>query len=150
MRRMAPLTDIRILGPDDEGLLGAVEDGVFDGPLQPELVHAFLTDPRHHLAVALKDDRVIGMASAFHYIHPDKSAELFINEVGVAETARGRGVGGRLVEALLLLAKTLRCREAWVLADPDNEGAAGLYEGRGGRGSQAVLYSWKLDEPPAD
>ena len=142
------MTSVRILGPADAGRLASVEPGVFDGPVLPALVDAYLNDPRHHLAVALEDERIVGMASGFHYIHPDKSAEMFINEVGVAESARGRGLGGRLVEALLLLAGSLGCREVWVLADPDNEAAARLYRGRGGREAPAVLYSWRLDEPP--
>src|SRR4051812_40233519 len=44
---------------------------------------------------------VVGMASGVHYVHPDRDPELFVNEVGVAETHRGRGVGRRLVAPLL-------------------------------------------------
>lgn len=140
------MTHVRILGPSDAELLDSVEDGVFDGPLRPGLVREFLDDERHHLAVALSDGRVVGMASAVHYVHPDKSPELWINEVGVAEEARGQGLGGRLVQALLDLGRDLGCGGAWVLTDPDNRAATGLYEGRGGRAEPAVLYSWSLGD----
>ena len=53
----------------------------------------FLADSRHHLAVAVDEGRVVGMASAVHYVHPDKPPELWINEVGVAPTHRGLGIG---------------------------------------------------------
>lgn len=84
------MTTVRILGPTDATVLDDVADGVFDHPLRDELVQEFLDDPRHHLAVAVDEGCVVGMASAVHYIHPDKPAELWVNEVGVAESVRGQ------------------------------------------------------------
>jgi hypothetical protein len=40
--------------------------GVFDNDIDPRRVKEFLADPRHHMAVALMDDQVVGMASAVH------------------------------------------------------------------------------------
>lgn len=138
------MTAIRILGPGDAPLLGNVEEGVFDDAPQAELVREFLHDPRHHLAAALEDDRVVGMASAVHYVHPDKPAELWINEVGVAARVRGQGIGSRLVEALLSHGRDMGCAEAWVLTAPGNVAARGLYAGRGGTPEDAVLFSFRL------
>ncbi len=41
------------------------------------------------------------MASGVDYIHPDKPRELWINEVGTASTHRGRGIGKKVVTALV-------------------------------------------------
>jgi hypothetical protein len=75
---------IRILGPGDAAALDHVAEGLFDDALDPRWTAEFLADSRHDLAVAVDDGEVVGMASAVHYVHPDKPPELWINEVGVA------------------------------------------------------------------
>src|SRR5512146_1917798 len=100
---------VRVLGAEDEALLGNVAPGVFDGPVDPRWSAEFFSDPRHHIAVALDAGLVVGMASAIHYVHPDKAPQLWINEVAVAPTHQGRRIGRRLLEALLQLARTLQC-----------------------------------------
>ncbi len=137
---------VRVLGPGDEPALARVAPGVFDPPVQPELAREFLNDLRHHLAVALDGDRVVGMASALHYLHPDKPAELWINEVGVAPSHRRRGLGRELLRALLAHGRTLGCREAWVLTDRRNAAALRLYAALGGResGDDTVAYAFAL------
>jgi ribosomal protein S18 acetylase RimI-like enzyme len=124
--------DIRLLGLHDAGLLGRVAPDVFDSPLDSELTAEFLADPRHHLAAAIDDGLIVGMASAVHYVHPDKLPQLWINEVGVAESHRGRGVGRQLLDCLIQHAADLGCSEAWVLTDRDNTAARRLYESAGG------------------
>ena len=80
---------IRILGPGDAAALDRVAEGVFDNAVDPRWTAEFLADSRHHLAVAVDDGRVVGMASAVHHVHPDKPPELWIDEVGVAPTHAG-------------------------------------------------------------
>lgn len=63
---------VRLLGPDDADVLKNVMDGVFDNAVDMRLTGEFLRDLRHHLAVALDNGTVVGMASALHYIHPDR------------------------------------------------------------------------------
>ena len=118
---------IRILGLGDRELLQRADANVFDNPIDPNLVSEFLSDARHHIAVALDNDQVVGFASGVHYVHPDKPAEMWINEVGVAPAYRARGIGRAVVRKLLDHAKTLGCREAWVLTDRGNEAAMRLY-----------------------
>lgn len=57
-------------------------------PIDPTWSAEFLRDPRHHIAVAIEDGVVVGIASGVHYLHPDKPPELFVNEVGVAPAFR--------------------------------------------------------------
>lgn len=130
----------RILGPDDAGVLEQVAPGVFDQDVEPALAREFLQDARHHLAVALEDGVVVGFASGVHYIHPDKPAELWINEVGVSPAHRRQGLGHRLLETMFRHGATLGCREAWVLTSPANLAAVRLYQAVGGR---------RLKDPPA-
>ena len=123
---------IRILGPDDASVLDRVVPGVFDNPVDARWTAEFLADSRHHLAVAIDAGQVIGMASAVHYVHPDKPPELWINEVAVASAHRAQGVGRRLLEALFEQGRVLGCHAAWVATEPRNVPARRLYAALGG------------------
>ena len=138
--------EVRILTQVDAGLLESVAPDVFDEPIDANWSAEFLADPRHHLAVAVEEGVIVGMASAVHYVHPDKPPELWINEVGVAETHRRRGLARRLLEALFERGRGLGCSEAWVLADQSNTTAHRLYESAGGRASPepAVMFEFPL------
>ena len=84
---------IRLLGRDEASVLEHTAEDVFDNPINPEWCTEFFADPRHHLVVALDGDLVVGMASGVHYLHPDNAPQLFINEVAVASTHAGQGIG---------------------------------------------------------
>ena len=140
---------IRLLGAGDDAVLRRVAPEVFDGPVDPRWSAEFLADPRHHIAVALDEGEVVvGMASALHYVHPDKAPQLFIDEVAVAPTHQGHGIGRRLMETLLAHGRTLGCSEAWVLTDDaGNEAAHALYTRTGGRPSpegSVTMYTFPL------
>jgi GNAT superfamily N-acetyltransferase len=136
--------EVRLLGPDDGSVLTRVAPDVFDHPIAPRWSAEFLADPRHHLAVALDGGMVVGMASAVHYVHPDKAPQLWINEVGVAPTHRGRGVGRQILEALLARGRALGCTEAWVLTDEANTAARRLYAAAGGVATSTLMYTFRL------
>jgi len=127
------MVTIRVLGATDIATLDNVAPNVFDGAVRPELAAEFLADQRHHLAVAVTDaGLVVGMASAVHYVHPDKLPQLFINEVSVSPAFHRQGVGKALIGALLARARELGCSEAWVATEPDNWAAQALYTAAGG------------------
>src|SRR3954466_5900338 len=104
----------KLLQPTDQHLLSNIAPDVFDDPVNPNLTQEFLHDPRHHLAVALDDSRIVAIASAVHYVHPDKPPQLFINEVGVTPSHRNQGLAKKLLALLFEKAQTLGCTEAWV------------------------------------
>jgi aminoglycoside 6'-N-acetyltransferase I len=127
------MVTIRMLGAADIATLDNVAPNVFDGAVLPELAAEFLADPRHHLAVAVTDaGQVVGMASAVHYVHPDKQPQLFINEVGVSPAFHRQGIGKALLATLGARARELGCSEAWVATEPDNSAAQALYTSAGG------------------
>jgi aminoglycoside 6'-N-acetyltransferase I len=125
--------EIRVLSRDDESVLANVAQDVFDDPILPGRTREFLADPRHHLVVAVDGQLVVGFVSAVSYVHPDKPhPELWINEVGVAVTHRGRGVGKAMLESVLDVGRKTGCDEAWVLAERSNAAAMRLYAASGG------------------
>ena len=121
----------RLADAADAALFDRIAEGVFDKPVDPELLDEFLRDPRHHIAVADEDSTIVGFVSAVHYVHPDKPSRLFINEVGVAPRHQGQGIGKALMELMIRHARVIGCSEAWVLTDADNQAANALYRSAG-------------------
>ena len=138
---------IKSLSPADAGILSTVAKEVFDDPIIESSIQAFLADPRHRLVVALDESLVVGFISAVIYLHPDKpSPELWINEVGVAPTHQGEGIGKALMKAMLDGARRSGCMEAWVLTERDNVAAMALYKAAGGLESRPdpTMFTFSL------
>jgi aminoglycoside 6'-N-acetyltransferase I len=143
--------EIKVLNHSDASVLGNVAPEVFDDPIDVRRAEEFLADPRHHLVVAVENGFVVGFVSAVHYVHPDKPRpELWINEVGVAATHRGRGLASALLRSLFAVARQINCAEAWVLTDRSNTAALRLYSAAGGTETppDPVMFTFRLDEKP--
>jgi ribosomal protein S18 acetylase RimI-like enzyme len=139
--------EVRILGAGELGVLTDIEVGVFDDPICVPSAQTFLEDPRHRLAVAICDGRVVGFASAVIYVHPDKrQPELWINELGVTAEHRRQGIGTRLLQTILESGRSAQCSEAWVLTERTNAPAMSLYSGSGGVPEQhdQVMFTFTL------
>jgi ribosomal protein S18 acetylase RimI-like enzyme len=135
---------IRLLGPGDAGLLEHVAPDVFDNPVDPRWTAEFLADSRHHMVIALRGDQVVGMASAVHYVHPDKPPELWVNEVGVSPAHQRQGIGKRLLAALLTHGRDLGCAEAWLGTEESNVAARRLYASVGGEEEPMVYVTFAV------
>ncbi len=137
---------VKLLSANDAPVFDRVAEDVFDDPIRTDLAIEFLSDPRHHIVVALDGGIVVGMASAVHYVHPDKPAQLFIDEVGVAPSHQRQGIASELLARLLAHGRDLGCTEAWVAADEDNGPARALYAHVGGQEEpvRAVIYTFPL------
>ncbi|MFC4455032.1 GNAT family N-acetyltransferase [Deinococcus sonorensis] len=142
-----PLT-VRVLTSSEAQVLSNVAPEVFDGPVNPAYTAEFFADPRHHLAVALDGDLVVGMAGGVHYLYPDKPPELFINEVAVSPAYQGQRLGRGMMDALLAHARTLGCVAAWVLTEADNTVARHLYASAGGLEAGCQIFVMALEEGP--
>jgi aminoglycoside 6'-N-acetyltransferase I len=146
--RLTVATEVRILRAGDEGVLAIVARDVFDEPIDPTAAREFLADARHHIAVVLDDGVVVGFASGVHYVHPDKPRpELWVNEVGVASTHLGQGLGKAVLLALLDAGRKLGCTEAWVLTDRGNLPAMRMYASSGGIETppDSVMFTFRFD-----
>lgn len=125
-----------------------VESDVFDHAIAPLSLVAFLGDARHHICIAVDDEVIVGFVSAVDYVHPDKPRELWINEVGIAPKWQGKGIAKHLLTMMFAHGRTLGCAEAWILSDPDNAAANGLYRSVqsavDSEPTPAVMYSFKL------
>ena len=141
------MIEIKLLGPLDAGILSKVAPDVFDDPIVPSSTQEFINDSRHRLIVALDGGIVVGFVSAVVYLHPDKATpELWINEVGVAPTYQGQGIGKMLLRRTLEEAQKAGCKEAWVLTERGNDAAMALYKSIGGieEVPDPTMFTFKL------
>ena len=141
-----PIT-IRNLGPEDVAILDRVRPGTFDNPIDPAQAFAFLATRVNEIVVALSAGEVVGFASGTVLMHPDKPPQFFINELGVHEDVRRRGIGTRLLERIMDLARDRGCQGIWFAAEADNAPARGLFRALGARETEGiVVYDW--DDAP--
>ena len=136
--------EIRRLAAGDESLFDRVAEEVFDEPIHPGRLAAYLSAPGHHMVVALLDGEVVGQVAAVVHRHPDKPAELYIDEVGVTPALQRRGLARRMLDEMFALGRALGCEEAWVGTELDNDPARGLYEARGAEAEPFAMYVFKL------
>ncbi|WP_461425545.1 GNAT family N-acetyltransferase [Gymnodinialimonas sp.] len=139
------MTEILLAEPHHAPLFDQVHEDVFDGPVLPDRLTSFLADPKQHIVIACDADVICGMCSGMHHHHPDKHPDMWINELSVAEPWRRQGLATRLITALSAHAKSLECREIWVVADPTDM-AEGFYTSLGWErtGTRLAMFSTSL------
>lgn len=128
--------EIRKLGPGDEGVLTHVASGVFDEAVRPDLAERFVNTPSCRIFVALDGDLVVGMVTGFTHFHPDKDEEFFVNELGVDDDYLRRGIGTKLMDAILAEARAMGCAVAWLGTEHTNAPALALYRKLMGAGDE--------------
>src|SRR4051812_50184849 len=84
--------EIKQVKPGDVALFDRVADAVFDEPVDPGRLAAYLAESGHHMLVALLAGEVVAQVAAVIHRHPDKPTELYIDEVGVTPALQRRGV----------------------------------------------------------
>lgn len=124
---MTESIDCALLCQDNADLLKQVADGVLDNPVRDEYVSAFLSGNQNIFFIAVHQHTVVGMVSGVIHNHPDKPKELWINEVGVGNAYRKRGIAKRLLNTIIDHARKCGCVGAWVLTRKDNRAANALY-----------------------
>ena len=125
---------------------------VFDHATDPAQLARFVADPGHEMVVATIGGKVIGFASGTLLLHPDKKPAFFVNEVGVNEGFRQRGIATALCERLFTIARSLGCKGIWLATETDNTAARALYHRLDARETEeGVVYDWDgaMDEPGA-
>ncbi len=104
-----------------------------------ENVISYLSTPGSAILLAEEDGQVIGLLS--YATRPNlyhAAPSCLIEELVVCRAARGRGVGGALLHAVLDRARAADCAEVSISAMPDNARAIALYK-RLGFTDEAVL-----------
>lgn len=132
---------------DDDPVMEASD--LFDGPARADATRQFLEAPGHHILFAYDGDNedAVGFVTGIEMTHPDKGTEMFLYELGVADHARGKGVGKALVSALADLARTIGCYGMWAVTERTNEPALATYAAAGGtRESDPVLVNWTFEK----
>ncbi len=121
-------------------------EALFDNPIRPDSLAAFLGDPNHLLWFAVAAGEPIGFASASILLHPDKAPQLFINEVEVLESFRRKGIGRALVARLVAAARARGCDYAWLGTATDNVGGNACFSSvpGGENAGTFALYEWDL------
>lgn len=108
-----------------------------DTDRQRRALAMLLADPAAgRLLVCREHGAVTGMVSLLFTVSTAEGGRAgLLEDLVVAPEARGRGVGTRLLEAALALARDQGCRRVTVLTDPDNAPAQALYRAHGFAGS---------------
>jgi ribosomal-protein-alanine N-acetyltransferase len=137
------MTEIRRIGDPTEVRAATA---LFDGPPRDVATRRFLHEPGHHLFLAYDGEEPVGMVTGVEATHPDKGTEMFLYELSVAESHRGRGIGQALVAALADLARQQGCYGMFVFTDDDNLAALATYRGAGATAeSHHVMLSGDFD-----
>ena len=134
------------VGPGDADKVMAAAE-LFDHEPKAEATRRFLAAAGHHLLIAYDGDLPIGFITGVETTHPDKGTEMFMYELGVAESHRRRGVGRALVERLATIARSAGCYGMWVATDDANPAALATYERAGASRDEqpAVILAWTFD-----
>ncbi len=125
-------------------LLERAAEDVFDDPVRPDRVAAYVDEPGHILLVAVVAGEVVGQGAAVVHRHPDKPAELYVDEMGVTPALWRRGIGGLLLDELFRIGRDLGCEEVWLGTEPDNIEALALYRSRRGGERLATIFEWEF------
>ena len=131
---------LKRLAPGDEAVLANIAPAVFDEPIRPDRLHAYLREPGHIMLLALDGDLVVGQCAAVIHRHPDKPTELYIDEVGTASTHLRQGIATAMMHEILAWGRELGCEEAWLGTELDNDPANGLYRRFKPAEDEAIQY----------
>jgi aminoglycoside 6'-N-acetyltransferase I len=130
--------------PAARRLLDRIADEVFDEPIRPDRLAAYVTAPGHLMIVAVDDGVVVAQCAAVIHSHPDKVTELYIDELGTAASHRRQGIARRLIGAMFDWGRELGCKESWLGTELDNVEANGLYRSIDHKYETMAYYEFNL------
>jgi ribosomal protein S18 acetylase RimI-like enzyme len=120
---------LKRLSSGDDGLFQHIAPDVFDEPVDASRLRTYLSAPGHLMVLALEGDLIVGQCAGVIHHHPDKSTELYVDEVGTASTHRRQGIARAMLDAMFTWGRELGCEEAWLGTELDNVAANRLYRG---------------------
>lgn len=125
---------------ENQSIMDNISADLFDQPIKPDQLTAFISEPSHWLVVAVLDGRVIGKATAMVHRRPDKDNELYLDEIDVIPSLRRMGIAKLILAKILQMADDRDCDECWLGTEKNNIAARNLYESNGAKPEDFVLY----------
>ena len=109
---------------------------------QDKGLRAILDDPAlGQLLVADHGERILGMVNLLYTYSTALGARVaLLEDMAVAEEARGSGLGTRLVEAAVAHCRKAGCKRVTLLTDGDNDRAHAFYQRCGFTRSDMVAF----------
>jgi ribosomal protein S18 acetylase RimI-like enzyme len=135
---------VKRITAEDINLFDHVAEDVFDEPVHPQRLEAYLIEPGHLMVLALKGDEVVGQCAGVIHRHPDKPDELYVDEVGTATAHLRQGIATAMLTELFAWGKELGCVDAWLGTELDNDAANALYRAFEGEEDTIKYYEFKL------
>ena len=126
----------------DVAKLHQADDDIFDHAIDTERAAAFLDDPLNILVVAIEDGIVVGQIQGRIHAHLDAPDDLFIDNLGVAQRARRRGIARRLIAMALDIARARGAAAAWVLTEGDDGVAQAVYRAAGAAARPVTMFDF--------
>ena len=123
---------LRRLGSADVGLALTLNETIRPGLGDGEGMRSFLADERAWLYVALCGNSIIAFAYGWECPRLDGGRMLYIHEVAVAEGCRRKGVGKRMIGALLEECARRGIAKMFLFTQHGNAAANALYRSMGG------------------
>ncbi len=136
--------EIFVIGPEQIPRLAVVAADVFDAPLDPDRLRAFVADPGHRMVCAFADGVCVAQARGVITRQPDGPSSLYIDNLGVTPSYHRLGLASRLLDELVAWGRANDCRSAWVATEMDNAPARALYAGRGAAFAAVAYYDSEI------
>ena len=138
---------VRRLGVRDAPRLAGPLSGLFDLPPDPSATRGYLADRRNLFLLASFGGTPAGFlrGTTLRQVRT-RRPQFFLYELGVTPPLRRRGVGRALIRHLLAFCRARRYDEVFVLTEPANRAAVGLYRATGGRPETPAdrMYVYRL------
>jgi ribosomal protein S18 acetylase RimI-like enzyme len=128
----------------DVGLFSSIAEGVFDEDVTLGGITAYLNAPGHLMVLALDGEMIVGQCVGILHFHPDKPADLYIDEVGTAASHLRQGVATAMLAEMFDWGRELGCPVVWLATEMDNDPAIGLYRQLAGREDTVKYYEFTL------
>lgn len=112
-------------------------------PPTKEALATIIADPNTHLFVAGDDDTIVGSLTLIIFRSPT-GVRARIEDVVVAESARGMGIGRLLTDAAIERARTIGAKAIGLTSRPSREAANGLYQAMGFERRETNVYELRL------
>lgn len=112
-----------------------------------ELIEEIIESPYHDILIATDDDKVVGMAIV-SIVMATLDRNVYMEDLVVDAECRGKGVGGKLLDAVKDWGRAHGCRrlEFTSSSREKKEGAKGFYESHGAEVRETNAFRAELND----